>query len=297
MKAAAPVAAACALAACVPAAAPPPVPVEAPPRVMARPLPPPPALASLAQFGLTGPIRQGDLRTGTAPAGTVRLMLDGQAIPLAPDGGFLIAFDRDAPAQATLSATLDTGATIVLPIEVAPRDWAIQRLDTLARVPVPDADFAARRPAELARIAAARARGSDSEGWRQTFAWPATGRISGVFGSQRIYRGEPGAYHSGVDVARPTGTPVTAPADGVVVLAAAAPFTLEGRLLILDHGNGLSSAFLHLSRIDVAEGARVHRGEAIGVIGATGRATGPHLHWGMVWRGRRIDPAAVAGAR
>jgi murein DD-endopeptidase MepM/ murein hydrolase activator NlpD len=220
-------------------------------------------------------------------------MLDGEAVALAPDRRFVIAFDRDAPAQATLSATLADGGTRVLTIAVAPRAWAIQRLDTLARVPVPDADFAARRPAELARIAAARATVTDAEGWRQAFVWPATGRISGVFGSQRVYRGEPGAYHSGVDVAKPTGTPVVAPADGVVVLAADTPLTLEGRLLILDHGHGLSSAFLHLSRIDVAPGAHVRQGTVIGAVGATGRATGPHLHWGMTWRGRRIDPQAV----
>lgn len=286
------------LAGCVPASAPPPepparsVPVAAP-----RPSPPPPALVAPERFGLSGAIRRGDVRLGTAPAGTMRLMLDGEAIPHAPDRRFLIAFDRDAAAQATLSATLDDGTTLLLPLAIAPRAWSIQRLDRLARVPVPDADFAARRPAELARIAEARARENEIDGWRQAFIWPATGRISGVFGSQRIYRGEPGAYHSGVDIARPTGTPVVAPADAIVVLAAATPFTLEGRLLILDHGHGLSSAFLHLSRIDVAEGQRVRRGDPVGAIGATGRATGPHLHWSMVWRGRRIDPVPMVPAQ
>jgi murein DD-endopeptidase MepM/ murein hydrolase activator NlpD len=98
-----------------------------------------------------------------------------------------------------------------------------------------------------------------------------------------------------VDVARPTGAVVIAPADGVVILAAATPFTLEGRLLMIDHGMGLNSAFLHLSRIDVREGERVTRGQPIGAVGMTGRATGPHLHWGMKWREARIDPLLLAG--
>ena len=133
------------------------------------------------------------------------------------------------------------------------------------------------------------------DGWRQDFRWPVTGRISGLFGAQRIYRGEPGSYHSGVDVARPTGTIVVAPADGVVTLAATDAFTLEGHLLMLDHGMGLNSAFLHLSAITVVPGQRVRQGDPIGRVGATGRATGPHLHWSMKWHDRRIDPLLIAG--
>jgi murein DD-endopeptidase MepM/ murein hydrolase activator NlpD len=272
-------------------------PVQLPPRVaVPAPLPPPPELAAPGRFALEGMPQQGALLLGTAPEGSARVMLDGEAVPVAPDGRFAVAFDRDAAPQAILSATLADGRTVTLPLAVAPRAWRIERLDRLAKVPVPDADFVARRPAELARIAAARARASDAAGWRQRFVWPATGRISGLFGSQRIYRGEPGSYHGGVDVALPTGAAVVAPADGVVVLAAASPFTLEGRLLILDHGHGLNSAFLHLSRIDVAEGSRVQQGEPIGAVGATGRATGPHLHWGMMLGRARIDPLLVAGA-
>ncbi len=136
---------------------------------------------------------------------------------------------------------------------------------------------------------------SDSQGWRQTFLWPAVGRISTLFGSQRIYAGEPGAYHSGIDIARPTGTIVLAPADGVVILATPRPFTLEGNLVLIDHGMGLNSAFMHLSRIDVKLGERVHRGQPIGAVGRSGRATGPHLHWGLRWNDARLDPLLVAG--
>ena len=154
--------------------------------------------------------------------------------------------------------------------------------------------MALRRP-ELARIAAARKVDSDVGGWRQDFVWPVKGRISGRFGSQRVYRGEPGSYHSGIDIAGRTGTPYVAPADGVVVLAAESPFTLEGNLLIIDHGMGLSSAFLHSSELLVRVGDRVRQGQEIGKIGATGRATGPHLHWGLVWRGARLDPLLFTG--
>jgi murein DD-endopeptidase MepM/ murein hydrolase activator NlpD len=156
--------------------------------------------------------------------------------------------------------------------------------------------FLALRKPELEAIAAARETVTTAQGWRQQFIWPRIGRISGLFGSQRIYQGTAGAYHGGVDVAGATGVPVVAPADGVVILAAAdKPFTLEGHLLMIDHGHGLNSAFLHLSRIDVKVGDAVTQGQRIGAVGATGRATGPHLHWGMKWNDARIDPMLIAG--
>ena len=156
--------------------------------------------------------------------------------------------------------------------------------------------MAIRQP-ELARIAAARAIRSNADGWRQKFVWPVKGRISGRFGSQRIYRGgEAGAYHSGLDIATgASGTPFVAPADGVVVLAAQTPFSLEGNLLILDHGMGLNSAFLHCSELLVKEGDHVRQGQVIGRIGMTGRATGPHLHWSMKWLDARLDPLLFTG--
>lgn len=246
-------------------------------------------------FALAGSFEQGGIARGQVPPGTTALRFDGQPIPFAADRRFLIAFDRDAKPAALVEAVLGDGSIAREPLTIAPRAWNISRLDQLPKYPVPSAEFEARRPAELARIAAARAKQTAAAGWRQPFAWPATGRISTLFGSQRIYAGEPGAYHSGIDIALPTGTPVRAPADGVVILAAEAPFMLEGNLLMLDHGMGLSSAFLHLSRIDVREGDAVRQGQPIGAVGATGRATGPHLHWGLMWRGARIDPLLVTG--
>lgn len=291
---AAPMVSLCALAACV---GPAPAPIEPVPAAVVVALPPSPRVvtADPARFGLPAALVQGDVALGRVPGGTMRLTLDDVAVAVDRDGRFLIAVDRDARPVGVLVATLATGGTIVSRLAVTPRAWRIERLDRVAKVPVPDADFARRRPAEVAQIEASRARATDATGWRQRFVWPAVGRISGVFGAQRVYRGEPCSYHAGVDVAAPAGTPVVAPADGVVVLAAPAPFTLEGNLVIVDHGHGLNSAFLHLSRIDVAAGQRVAQGDPIGRVGRTGRVSGPHLHWAMKWHAARVDPARVAG--
>ncbi|MES3100764.1 M23 family metallopeptidase [Sphingomonas faeni] len=254
---------------------------------------PPPTTASQSAFRWTGTLSQGGLILGTAPAGTRTLMLDGKPVALSPDGHFVAGFDRDAARQASLVATLADGRSVIQNLAIAPRGWRIERLDTLPKFPTPDPVFAKLRPPELAQIVAARARTTDAQGWRQSFAWPATGRISGLFGSQRVYKGEPGSYHSGTDIAVPTGTIVTAPADGVVILAADHSFTLEGNLLMLDHGMGLNSAFLHLSRIDVRQGDHVRQGQPIGAVGMTGRATGPHLHWALRWNAAKLDPMLV----
>ncbi len=244
---------------------------------------------------LDQPAQQGGYVLGWVPTGSVKLTLDGQDIAFAPDGRFALGFGRDAPPLSELTAVLRDGRAVSLTVPVAPRQWRLENLPTLPRLPQPSAEFEARRPVELAQIDAARRQMSKIDGWRQRFIWPAKGRISGVFGSQRIYAGEPGAPHNGVDVAGGAGAPVVAPADGVVVLAAESPFTLEGHLVMVDHGMGLSSAFLHLSRIDVKRGQAVKQGDPIGAIGMTGRATGPHLHWGLRWREARLDPASVAG--
>jgi murein DD-endopeptidase MepM/ murein hydrolase activator NlpD len=179
---------------------------------------------------------------------------------------------------------------IVRDLTVAPRAWPIERVNVPLRGSVPSETFMRVRRPELARIEAARSRNSESAGWLQPFQWPVKGRISGRFGSQRIYQGVPGAYHSGLDIAPGAGVPYVAPADGVVTLAASKPFSLEGNLLIIDHGMGLNSAFLHSSRISVKEGDRVRQGQLLGYVGATGRASGPHLHWSLKWQDARLDP-------
>lgn len=252
-------------------------------------------VAAPGEIALDRAPAQGGLVRGRAPVGTVRLLHDGREVPLAPDRGFMIGFSRDAPPASALVIQSNNGTRTVQGLVVARVARPVRNLPTLPKQTPRTAAEIARRAAEVARVDAARAPLRRLDGWRQSFIWPVTGRISGVFGSRTTYAGEPGGDHSGVDVARPAGTPVAAPADGIVALASPPMFSLEGNLLVIDHGFGLSSSFLHLSRIDVKPGDAVRRGQTVGAIGTTGRSTGPHLHWGMVLRGVRIDPQAIAG--
>lgn len=260
----------------------------------------PPSIAAAAAFAapqieIDGKPVQGGFLRGRAPAGTTQLLLDGNAVPIANDGGFFIAFPRDAPAAALLTAK--TGDTMTnLTVAIAARRFPEERLPARLKAFADDPGFASRRAPELAMIAAARQGASNAQGWRGTWTLPAAGRISGTFGSQRFYGEDAQAPHSGVDIAAPPGTPVTAPAAGTVVLASPPEFSLEGRLVIIDHGLGLYASFLHLDSVDAVAGQRLWQGDRIGSIGATGRTTGPHLHWGVVWNGVRFDPLLLTGA-
>jgi hypothetical protein len=249
-------------------------------------------------FRLDGALVQGALVRGAAPPGTAALTLDGAPIPMAEDGRFLLGFDRDATPVHLLVAHFPDGRKVGRTLDVGPRAWRIERVGMARPTGGPTPEYAALREREQQRIGAARAQRSSTSGWTQRFIWPARGPLRGVFGSQRDYAGGvPAAYHSGTDIGAGAGAPVVAPADGVVTLAPPPRFSLEGNLVIVDHGMGLTSAFLHLSRASVRTGDHVRQGQEIGRVGATGRATGPHLHWSLVWNGARIDPQAVAGGR
>lgn len=258
-----------------------------------------PAVASgpaLPDLSLSGELTQGGWARGSVPPGT-RLRLGDTSFTADGDGSFFVAFDRDAPAALVLAATLPDGRETSRTLTIAPRAWAIERVAT-AKIPgkQPPEDFLRQRQGELAQIVAARGQATGAQGWRQRFTWPAKGRISGLFGAQRIYAGgEAGSYHSGIDIAGGQGGEIRAPADGVVILAAETPFTLEGHLLMVDHGSGLNSAFLHCSELLVHVGDTVRQGQVIARIGMTGRATGPHLHWSLMWRGSRLDPLLFTG--
>jgi murein DD-endopeptidase MepM/ murein hydrolase activator NlpD len=272
------------------------LPLAATPPLTVTPTLPPISTMAVGGIILNGVPMQGAVLLGQIDPRALNLTLNGVPVRIATDGRFIIGFGRDAPPAAVLRATLPGGRVTELPLTVAPRDWRIENIPGVPRFAQPSAEFARLRGPEVAQINAARRIDSATGGWRQRFIWPVTGRISGLFGSQRAYaNGEKGDPHSGVDVARPAGTPVVAPADGVVILAADHAFTLEGNLLMIDHGMGLNSAFLHLSRIDVKVGEVVRQGQPVGAIGMTGRATGPHLHWSMKWQDQRIDPLLLAG--
>ena len=279
-----------------------PGPATAPPPIGSPIAPPPAQIVGPDIFGLKVAAQQGALLSGVAPEGTALILLDGKPVRFAADGRFIIGFGRDATPSSVLEARMQDGRLLRLPIVVAARHWDISALPTLYRGTTPSPAYEKVRTAEVAQIETARAMNPDSDGWRQTFHWPAIGRISTLFGSQRVYAGGVGgAPHSGLDIARAAGGPsiegtsALSPADGVVVLATDHPFSLEGNLVMIDHGFGLVSALMHLQRIDVKAGDRIARGQSIGLIGMTGRATGPHLHWGMTWNGVRIDPLLVVG--
>jgi hypothetical protein len=240
---------------------------------------------------LTGQLTQGGWARGIAAPG-VALAFQGNPVATDARGDFLIAFDRDAEGTATIVGRDPHGRDHPLPLTISPRAWKIERVPVGPRPGgTPSEAFRIRRERELAQIVGARALETGAGGWKQQFIWPAKGRISGRFGSQRIYNGVPGSYHSGLDIATgASGTPFVAPADGTVILAADRQFSLEGNLLMLDHGMNLNSAFLHCSKLLVGLGEKVRQGQVIGHIGATGRATGPHLHWSIKWREARLDP-------
>ncbi|WP_142847885.1 M23 family metallopeptidase [Telmatospirillum sp. J64-1] len=241
---------------------------------------------------LEGRAEQGGLLVGqTDPAAQVHL--DGKPVTVGPDGRFLLGFARDAAPQAVLEITPPGQPPERVELTIAKRDWDIQRIDGLPQSQVtPDPELLKRIRAESALVAKARAQSVDTAYWQEGFAQPAEGRRSGVFGSQRILNGEPRAPHSGVDIAAPTGTPVLAAAPGVVMMAHPDLF-YTGMTVLIDHGQGLNSVYAHLSEITVTEGQHVARGEVIGAIGATGRATGPHLHWGVTLGDVRLDPETV----
>jgi len=235
-------------------------------------------------------IQGGMLRGHTLPSATVTFA--DITVPVLPDGAFLLGLGRDMPRSNELTITTDE--TCVQQVAVAAREYRLQEITGVPQQTVtPSEEHLERIRTERAKVRTAKAqRLALDDGFRAVrdgFAWPVTGRISGVYGSQRIYNGTPGTPHYGVDVARPTGTPVTAPAAGRVTLAEPDLF-YSGGTVILDHGYGLSSSFLHLSEVLVSVGDQLAPGDLIGAIGATGRATGPHLDWRMSWFNQRIDP-------
>jgi biotin carboxyl carrier protein len=241
---------------------------------------------------LPASVSQGAMVVGnTHPAAIVEY--DGHTLLGAPDGDFVFGVGRDEKGPLVVKIRQPATGWIEHRIAVTARDWPIENVKGVPPATVnPPPDIAARIEREQAQVAAARQRDDAREDYAETFQWPVQGRISGRFGNARAYNGTPKSPHSGMDIAVPKGTPVHAPAAGVVTFAAPDLY-LTGGTVLLDHGHGISSNFLHLSRIDVKVGDAVKQGDVIGAVGMTGRATGPHLHWGMSWFDVRIDPLLV----
>jgi murein DD-endopeptidase MepM/ murein hydrolase activator NlpD len=235
-----------------------------------------------------GPIQGGLIYGRTDPG--AKVVFDGRQVRVSPKGHFLIGFTRDAAPASTLKVTFPDGSTETKTFHVKKRNYKIQRIDGLPpKMVTPPKEVLDRIRRENRMIKEVRAIDSAEPFFLKGWIWPATGRISGVYGSQRVLNGKPRRPHFGVDVAAPTGTPVVAPSDGIVTLVEKDLY-YTGGTIIIDHGHGLSSAFLHMHDVTVKKGQRVKQGEKIGTIGKTGRATGPHLDWRINLFDARLDP-------
>jgi murein DD-endopeptidase MepM/ murein hydrolase activator NlpD len=238
-------------------------------------------------------VPQGSLVVGrVGPGSSVRV--GDRELRVSAAGAVVFGIGRDEKGPVRVDVRHRDGTRERVVIAVEPRDWPVERIDGVPPKTVePPPEVAARIKREQARVAAARARDDARDDFLATFTWPVQGRISGRFGNQRVYvvegRDVPKSPHSGMDIAAPEGTPVKSPAGGIVTFADAGLY-LTGGTLLIDHGHGVSSNFLHLSRIDVKPGDRIEQGQVVGAVGMTGRATGPHLHWGLNWFNVRLDP-------
>ncbi|QSX35464.1 M23 family metallopeptidase [Shewanella avicenniae] len=241
---------------------------------------------------LSGVIEQGALIRGKTLAGS-RVSLDGEALKITADGNFVFGFDRDSAESHQLSISYPDGSQEQRALTVAKQDYRISRIEGISKeIMQPDPADVARAKLDSQMVREARDTSSDLKAFMSQFIWPVTGRISGVYGSQRIYNGVAGNPHFGVDIARPTGTVVVAPADGVVTLAVPDMF-YSGGTMVIDHGFGVSSSFLHLSKLYVKPGRQVKQGQKVAEVGATGRATGPHLDWRLNWYQMRLNPQSI----
>lgn len=238
---------------------------------------------------LTGSAVQGGLLFGEAEPGS-SITLDGEPVVVSKDGQFVIGFGRDETGTRKLGVRSPGGDVLQKDLLVKSREYAIEHVDGLppSRV-TPDPSVTARIQSDARLVSSARLHRDKQAFYAQGFKWPAKGRISGVYGSQRVLNGEPRRPHFGLDIAAPTGTSVYAPADGLITMTHPDLY-FSGATIILDHGQGLSSTFLHLSKILVEAGTFVQQGDLIAEIGSSGRANGPHLDWRMNWLDRRVDP-------
>jgi len=250
--------------------------------------------APLQALTLRGEFQQGGMVVGKTVIGA-RVFLDDQPVGISKDGYFVIGFGRSHPKHARLTLHYPGGRILKKNLAITKRHYAIQRINGLPDEKVsPPPDLVKRIHTEALQVKAARAHNTELPWFSQHFIWPVTGPVSGVYGSQRILNGQPRWPHYGVDVVAPKGTVVRAAAAGIVRLAHPGMY-LSGATLIIDHGYGVSSSYLHLSKILVHVGQRVRQGQAVAKVGASGRVTGPHLDWRVNWFQTRLDAALVAG--
>ena len=241
---------------------------------------------------LRGELQQGNLVRGKVPVGT-QVLLNNKSVRVDDNGDFAIGFDRNAVSPQSIEFIYANGSREAKTLQIKPKEYRIQNVKGISKqIMQPSAAHIARAKKDGAEVWQARNTNSNLNAFASHFIWPLTGRISGVYGSQRIYNDVPSRPHYGVDVAAPTGTEVVAPADGVITLSVPDMF-YSGGTLIIDHGYGVSSSFLHLSQLLVSKGDKVKQGQVVAKVGTTGRSTGPHLDWRINWYQMRLDPTSV----
>lgn len=237
---------------------------------------------------ILGDWQQGAVIIGQVSKGT-QVEYKQRKLQVSPEGKFVIGLGRDATDTAVIT-TISNDKIELHSFSVKARTYDIQRVEGVPQATVePNKEQDERIKREASLVTSARKVDLPLVFFAQKFKWPLVGPISGVYGSQRVYNGIPKTPHYGLDIAMPVGTRVNAPAGGVVTLVHPDMF-LSGGTLIIDHGHGLSSTFIHLSKILVKEGDHIAQGQEIALVGKTGRASGPHLHWAMNWFEERVDP-------
>ena len=252
------------------------------------------AIADNSYLKLSGNLIQGGLAYGEVTSGS-KVKINGHWVRVSSNGEFILGFGRDYPTHTTLAVYSVDGTKTIHKLNVASREYNIQRINGLPDKKVnPDKEALKRIRKESESISKARSLDDNREDYKSGFIWPVQGSISGVYGSQRILNGQPRRPHFGIDIVAPTGTPVVAPAGGVVTYVNNDMY-FSGGTLVVDHGHNLSSSFLHLDRILVKVGERVEQGQKIALVGKTGRVTGAHLDWRMNWHQQRLDPGLLMG--
>ena len=222
----------------------------------------------------------------------VSVKLDGTSLMVSDDGLFIIGFEREPKLIQILEIIKDNLTIEKITLNIKKRSYKIQRIDGLDENKVnPPQSLIDRiyRERKIVGESRKQAKFINKNYYSNGFNYPAKGPISGVYGSQRILNGKPKSPHYGIDIALPKGHNVSAPMDGIVLFTNNDLY-FSGGTIIVGHGQGLTTSYLHLSKILVKENDIIKRGQLIAEVGATGRATGPHLHWGAEWNGIRIDP-------
>lgn len=251
--------------------------------------------SKINQLSIEGDWVQGAMLRGkTHPRSSVEVL--GRSVVIDTNGEFVFGLGRDAPKEVSVVLTNQEGEVVTKSYSVKQRDYRTQSIEGVAQKYVAPPERVSKRIKKDASLVwSARQSSKEHDGWTH-FIWPAEGRISGVYGSQRIFNGVPKRPHYGLDIANKTGEPVYAPASGEVTLAHPDLY-YSGGTIIVAHGLGISSTFIHLSKLHVDLGQFIKQGELIGEIGSSGRATGPHLDWRVNWFGQRLDPQLLVPER